>query len=83
MKTTVFDEIINSISNKYDAFTVEEQGNKTVYTLVSNDRSDFADIKKNLEMYVGDTVYLGGSDPYKIIVIDSLGLYRIIFEKVE
>lgn len=83
MNTTVFDEIINSISNKYDAFTVEEQGNKTVYTLVSNDRSDFADIKKNLGMYIGDIVHLRGSEPYKIHVVDDLGLYRIIFEKIE
>jgi hypothetical protein len=81
MNTTVFDEIINAVSSKYDAFTVEERENKIVYTLVSNDRSDFSLIKTNLTAYVGDTVYLQGTDPYSVSVVDDLGLYRIVFEK--
>lgn len=83
MNTTVFDEIINAVSNKYDAFTVEETANKTTYTLVSNSRSDFGSIKSNLESYVGGTVRLHGTDRFKVHVIDDLGLYRIVFERME
>ena len=82
MDTTFFDEIINAVSNKYDAFTVEETVDKTIYTLVSNSRSDFAKIKENLALYVGDTVQLNGTEPYKVFVVDDLGLYRIVFERI-
>ncbi|MBF7096046.1 hypothetical protein [Alkalibacter mobilis] len=82
MKTTYFDEIINSISGKYDAFTVEETEGSIAYTLVSNSRSDFQSIKSKLKEYVGDIIYINGKSSYSVSTSDDLGLNRITFKRI-
>ena len=78
----MFDSLISMISGKYDAFTIEEFENKIVYTLVSNDRSDFEHIKNRLKERVGKSICLNSLDRYEIEVIDELGFNKIVFKKI-
>lgn len=78
----MFDNIISMISGKYDAFTIEESENKVVYTLVSNDRSDFEHIKNRLKERVGNSICINSFDRYEIDVVDELGFNKIVFRKV-
>ncbi|NTW71267.1 MAG: hypothetical protein HGA49_03380 [Eubacteriaceae bacterium] len=77
----MFDKIISLVSGKYDAYTIEETGNKVIYTLVSNDRSDFECIKTKLRDVVGTTVYTDENEIYNIETSDDLGFNRIVFVK--
>lgn len=78
-----FDQIINTVSRKYDAFTVEEREDQIIYTLVSNDRTDFESLKDSLQSQFGKQVCLKGKGLYEIQTADDMGLSKIIFQKKE